>query len=293
MISKAWPIVFLLVSSAWAFDKDFKIESDRVPTEFALMFDSMKLEIKTAKEKIHMVGLVKDLDENLGTFEKEHLYMLLKSEVIKDVLEYRFEKVRQFDVTVLLMERLEIDFKKKEPLLNPFAKWIWRSILAELKYRHGMGLITNQSFNPLTFNGAKLAEAQRFERYLHYMLPWIDRMDSLTAPEFNSLTKEVSWVVLRRINDRSLLFKRYASTTSNQPKSKLFNIPQRLLEINPEDLKKIQNSEAEPTLSEKSKKEKTEAEAIVDKVTPDDMSSVSDDVIKAVDETIAPAMKKP
>lgn len=276
-----------------AFDKDLKIESDRVPTEFALLFESMKIEIKSGKEKIQFVGLIQELGENLGTLEKDQIYLLLKSEVIKNLLQYRFDKVRQFDMTSLLIERLDNDYNQKQKYLSPFAQWIWRSIIAELKYRQKMGLITAKSFNPRSFEGAKLAEANRFQRYLSYILPWIDRMDSLTAAQFNELTKEVSWVILKRMNDRSILFKRYASTLLSGTKVKLFNIPQRLLEIHPEELKRIQNEPDEPTLKEQSEKEKSNAQETVDKVTPDDMSTVSDDVIKTIDKTITPPAKKP
>lgn len=276
-----------------AFDKDLKIESDRVPTEFALLFESMKIEIKTAKEKIRFVGLIQELGENLGTLEKDQIYLLLKSEVIKNLLQHKFDKVRQFDMTTLLIDRLSNDFNQKQKYLNPFAQWIWRSIIAELKYRQKLGLITQKSFNPRSFEGSRLAEAMRFQRYLAYIMPWIDRMDSLDAAQFNNLTKEISWPILHRINECSLLFKRYAPRPPSESKIKLFNIPQRLLEIHPEELKRIQNESEEPTLKEQAEKERSDAQETVDKVTPEDMSTVSDDVIKNIDKTIAPPAKKP
>ncbi|HXH73765.1 MAG TPA: hypothetical protein VNJ08_02300 [Bacteriovoracaceae bacterium] len=294
MIFKALFIsLFCLSSLAQAFDKDFKIVSDRVPTEFTLLFNSLKVEIKTPKDKVIMVGLIQDMGENLSTLEKEHIFLLLKSEVIKNVLEHKFDKVREFDMTNLLIERLNGDFTQKEKYLSPFAQWIWRSILAELKYRQKMGLITAKSFNTRSFEGAKLAEAQRFQRYLGYILPWIDRMDSMNATQFNQLTKEVSWTILRRINERSILFKRFASTLKGESKVVLFNIPPRLLEIHPEDLKKMQNDTQEPTLKEKSLEAKDDAQTTVDKATPEDLSPISDDVIKSIDKTITPPVKEP
>lgn len=294
LIYKTLLLTLLFISSPlFAFNKDFKIVSDQIPTEFSLMFESMKMEIKTAKEKLQMVGLIQELGENLSTLQKEHLFLLLKSEVIKNVLEHKFDKVRQFDMTRLLIKRLENDYSKKQKYLNPFAQWIWRSILAELKHREKMGLITDKSFNPRAFEGSKQAEALRFQRYLGYILPWIDRMDSLNSPEFNQLTKEVSWIILRRINERSILFKRYASTLQGSTKVALFNIPPALLKINPDELKKIQSETPEPTLQEKSLKAKDDAQETVDKATPEDMSTISDDVIEAVDKSITPPVKTP
>lgn len=279
-------ILFILSQSALAFDKDFKTVNDRVPLEFQHLFDSMKIAIKKPSEQILFVGLCKDLDQNLGSLQKEHIFLLMKSEVIKNVLEYRHEKVRNFDMTTFLLSRLEEDYQKKQGLLTPFSQWIWRSIIAELKHRQGMGLITAKSFNPNLFDGAKKVEALRFSRYLSYLLPWVDKMDSLDASEFNELAKNVSWVILRRLNDRSLLFKRFASTATTDTKVTIFNIPGRLLELHPEDIKRMQSDAPATTVKEESEKAKTEATEQLQNVSPDDLSPLSDEVSKELDKKV-------
>lgn len=274
-------ILLFLPAIAFGFNKDFKTINDRVPLEFQQLFASMKLEVKTPLEKVMLVGLCKELDDNLSFLPKEHLFLFMKSEVTKDVLEYKFAKVRQFDLTVNLIDRLEKDYKKKEKYLNPFAGWIWRSIIAELKVRADHGLITAKSFSSRNFEGAKLAEAQRFEKYLRYLMPWIDRMDSLSASDFNSLSKEVGWTVLRRINDRSLLFKKYASTAAGDTKLSLFNIPQKLLNMNPDDVKAAEKVEQLPSsLQDEGAREKSDAAQSVESATPTDMSPLSEEIDK-------------
>ena len=277
-------LAFILSTPLMAFDKDLKTTSDRIPLEFNLLFESMKLEIKSPKEKLEFIGLLQELDQNLGLLEKEHIFLLMKSEVIKNVLEHKFPQVRQFDVTNLLVTGLEKDFIEKQRYLNPFSQWIWKAILAELRHRRQLGLISDKSFNPRNFEGSKQQEALRFERYLTYLLPWIDRMDSLTPTQFNELSKQASWQVLRRLNDRSVLFKRYATTAAGDTKVTLFNIPQRLLEITPTDIKKIKSQDEEPTLKEQAEKAREEASQQLQKITPDDMSPLSDEVIKEIEE---------
>lgn len=282
MISKIIIGLFIALP-AFAFDKDFKTVNDRVPLEFNYLFDSMKLGVKKPQEKIQLVGICKELDDNLGFLQKEHIFLLMKSEVIKNVLEYKHKKVRNFDMTTFLVTRLEGDFEKKKTFLSPFSQWIWRSILAELKYRQGMGLITARSFNAGNFDGAKKAEAQRFGRYLTYLLPWIDKMDSLSASDFNDLTKEVSWIILRRLNERSLLFKRFASTASTDTKVTIFNIPSKLLEVHPQDIIRARDEGPTPSLKEQSEAEKTEATKQVQGATPEDLSPLSDELSKELD----------
>ena len=287
----------LISSSALAFDNDFKAINERVPLEFNQLFESMKSQIKAPSEKVRLVGLTQELNTNLGFLPKEHIFLLMKSEVIKNVLEYKFSKVRQFEVTVALIERLERSFTKKEKELNSFSQYIWRSIIAELKLRRDMGLITDKTFNPTNFQGAKQADAFRFRRYLNYILPWIDRMDALSPSDFNELTKEVSWVVLERLNNRSLLFKRYSSTAAGDTQIALFNIPARLTDLHPEDIKKMQNDQEDQpirqteTLQDLSAQEKEKAEGEVKKATPEDMSPVSEDVNKALEKVVEPDLQ--
>lgn len=274
-------LVLFLSFQAFAFNKDFKTVNDRVPLEFQHLFTSMKLEVKTPIEKVQLVGLCKELDDNLAFLPKEHLFLFLKSEVIKNTLEFKFSKVRNFDLTVSLIDRLEKDLQKKEKYLNPFSVWVWRSIIAELNLRKEHGLITQKSFNARIFEGQKLAEAMRFEKYLKYLMPWIDRMDSLSAGDFNLLTKEVGWTILRRINDRSLLFKKFASTAAGDTKISLFNIPQKLTEINPEEIRNLQSEKLLPTsLQEEGAQEKDSASEAVEKATPTDMSPLSEEIDK-------------
>jgi len=269
---------------SFGFDKDFKTVNDRVPLEFNYLFESMKIGSQSPSDKLKLIGICKDLDENLGFLQTEHIFLLLKSEVIKNVLEHKHQKVRAFDMTTPLLLRIEEDFSNKQSLLNPFSQWIWRSIIAELKHRESMGLITNKSFNPNLFEGAKKLDANRFARYLNYILPWIDKMDSLSAAEFNNLTREVSWIILRRLNERSLLFKRFASTATTETKVTIFNIPSKLLVLHPEDIKRMQSDETPLTLKEESEKEKLKAMEQVQGVTPDDLSTLSDEVSKELEQ---------
>jgi hypothetical protein len=279
--------ILLFSFSAMAFDKDFTAVSERVPLEFGLLFESLKLEVKSPSDKLKMVALCKDLNTNLGSLKKEQIYFLMKSEVIKNTMEYKFVKTRQFDVTTLLIKRLDDGYENKSKYMNKFSLWIWRSILAELKMRQKAGIITERSFSARTFDGARLQEALRFEKYLTYLNPWIDRMDSYTAPEFNQLSKDVSWVILRRLNERSILFKRFAASAISGTQVTIFNIPQRLLDLKPSQIKNIDN-DAPLSYQEQSQVEKASATKTVEKVTPEDMSTISDGLAEELEKKTKP-----
>ncbi len=283
MISKLLFLSLLLVPAARAFDKDFTTVNDRVPHEFSVLFDSLKASIDSPAEKIKMVGLCKDLDENLGYLPKDQIFLLMKSEVMKNVLQHPFKKLRQVDVNAALLKRIDDAYARKERLLTPFSLWVWRSVAAELRHRQGLGLVTEKAFDVRNFTGTKLPEAQRFARYLTYLKPWLERMENATATEFNQLTKHASWIILRSINNRSLLFKRFASTITTDVKTTTFNIPRKLLDLHPEDIKRMQKDQTSFSLKDESEKERSKAREQVDKATVEDMSPVSDELAKELE----------
>lgn len=283
---KSFLILFLIAKSAWSFDSDFKIISDRVPLEFEMMFQSLKVEAKLPSEQLNVIAITKDLNENLKYLEKEHIFLLLKTEVIKGVLEHKFKLPRPIEVNDSLIARLEREQINKQENLSRFSKWIFQSTIAELKHRQALGLITSAYFNPATFGDAKRGEAIRFKKYLVYMTPWMEKMMSLSPLEFNQLSKSVSIEILRRVNSRTQLFKQFAKTAQTTTAVTIFNIPPKYAEMGADTIKRMQNDQpTELTLKEQSKKEKLEAAETIERVTPLDMSPLSDDVAKELEAT--------
>lgn len=276
------PLFALYSVKGSAFNKDFTIISDKTPYEFNIMFNSMKDSLQELGEQIKLIGFSEELNRNLGFLEKEHIFFLMKSEVSKSVLEYRFEKSRQFDISSRIIEKLEKKFSQQSRYLSDFSKWIWRSIIAELKHRQEMGLITQNSFSPTLFSGDKKIQALRFEKYLNYLMPWIDQMDNLDHERFNQLALKVSWEVLRKLNDRSLLFKNMSYAQSSLS-TQLFNIPAKLQNLTPEKLKEMQYLEENKSLHEQSQAEKTQAQEKVDQIEANDLSPFSDEITKKIE----------
>ena len=280
-------LFFILTFSAFSlsFDKDFKTVNDRVPLEFNHLFESLKGNISSAQEKMKIIDLCKDLNENLGLLGKEHIFLLMKSEVIKHTLEYKHKKFNTHPINKNLIAHLEKDFQNKQPKLSSFSQWIWESILAELKHREAMNLISEKNFNATHFSGSSKPQALRFERYLIFLVPWIDKMLSLNPEEFNKLTKKVSWIILQSLNQRSLLFKQLSSASSGETKVQIFNIPAHLFESKPLlSPKETQSDIDSGSLDQESKIEKKRAFQEIQNVSPDDLSPLSDEVTKEIEQ---------
>ncbi|HLW58138.1 MAG TPA: hypothetical protein VKY27_12160 [Bacteriovoracaceae bacterium] len=282
-VNSALALIFTLFSSkAFAFNKDFTVISDKTPYEFNVMFNSLRGQLKKVDDQMKLVGYSEDLNRNLGFLEKEHIFLLIKSEVIKSVLEYRFEKSSQFDITTNLIEKLEKRFNDQERYLTDFSRWIWRSLIAELKHRQKLGLITQNSFNPELFSGEKKAQAVRFQRYLHYLMPWIDQMENLDHQRFNELSVKVSWEILRKLNDRSLLFKNM-SYAQGAEATQIFNIPAKLQNLTPDKVKELKFLEENKSLREESQRERSEATDQINQIEPNDLSPLSDEISKKIE----------
>lgn len=276
----------LIPLTTFGMSKDFRIVNDRLPHEFTLLFESLKAQVSSPHETRALVDLARELDENLGLLSKEHLYFLVKSEIIKNVLEHNHQKVRNFDVTVFLLERLQKDLNSKNQELNSFSLWIWRSILAELIHRKDMGLITERTFDPKRFKGNKQNSALRFKKYLKYLTPWVDKMDGLSAKEFNQYSTTVAWSILKKLNQRSLLFKRFASTATSSTRIAIFNIPTDLLENRDDKVSQPFKEEPTLTLKEESQKQKSQAIKEVQAASPDDLSPLSEEVSRELENKI-------
>ena len=72
-------LLLILSNLAFGFDKDFTTVNDRVPLEFNHLFDSLKLNARTPAEKVRLIGLAQELNQNLGFLSKEHIFLLMKN----------------------------------------------------------------------------------------------------------------------------------------------------------------------------------------------------------------------
>ena len=286
MIFKLFYFLLLgMSSSVLAFNPDFKTISGRTPHEFDLLFETLKSESKMPSNQLIMIGLCKDINEGMKTLAPEHIYILMKTEVTKGTLQHSFKKARQFDFNDMLVERVQKAVVSKQEKYSRFANWIAQSILAELKLRQSNGIISAKSFNPNLYNGEKKNEAIRFQRYLKYLNPWIERILNDGPEDFNKLSRIVSLEILGNINSRAQLFKKFSPSNASATATNVINIPQKLLDLSPEQIKDMQNDRPAPeaTLSEQSKKEKLEAAKEIEKVTPLDMSPISEDVARELE----------
>jgi hypothetical protein len=281
-------LTFTLLTSisALGFNKDFTTVNDRVPYEFKLMFESLKSDSKTKADQFKLVALAQDLNTNLAPLQKNTIFFLMKSEIIKNVLEYKIPKSRPFTPSQANVQRLFAKWEQNQKSYSSFSRWIIQSILAEMKQAEADGFIlAGQDLRPQLFTGDKQAKTVRFLRFMKYASAWCDQIDSRSAGEFNQLASTVSWVTLDRLNQRALLLKRYASTSQSDTTTVTFNIPGELANYSPSEIKNLEEPPV-PTLKEASEATRQEAEEQTQKLAPEDLSPLSEDIQKKIDDQL-------
>lgn len=283
------PLLLILSLSSvhvFGFNKDFTTVNDRVPYEFKLMFESLKDQANNKTDQFKLVALSQDLNTNLSPLAKNTIFFLMKSEIIKNVLEYKIPKSRPFTATTGSVQRLLSKWDLNQKSYTSFSRWIIQSVLAELKQADADGLIlAGDVIKTQNLSGEKQIKAIRFLRFMKYAASWCDQIENLSAAEFNQLAASVSWVAMDRLNQRALLLKRYASTSQSETTTVTFNIPGELVNLSPSEIKNLQEAPT-PTLKEASEASRQEAKEQTQKLAPEDLSPLSEDIQKKIDQQL-------
>jgi hypothetical protein len=161
-------------------------------------------------------------------------------------------------------------------------------VLAELRLKNEEGLISELPFSTTKFEGGLKTKAIQFQRSLKYLIPLIDKMDSLNADEFNLLMKKISWQILERLNNRSLILKMNTYEQEKNQRFSLFNIPQKLIDMKPDEIKRMQSENQPRTLEEKANLEKMNALKQADQIMPEDLSPLSEEINRELEGKISP-----
>jgi hypothetical protein len=283
-------IIFLFLPTlSFGFNKDFVVNDERVPYEFKLMFETLKINAQDYSSQAHLVSTSLELNNQLNKLGKEHLYFLLKSEIYKHTLQYNFTTKRLFKLTSFSLDRLREKLNKNSSQYSGFSKWIFQSLIADCKVYEDNGLVTNANLNPQTLNAEKYIQYQKLNRLLKYAGPWLEKIDTLSPNEFNSLSKEASLNVFEHLKIRGKLFKNLTQNALQADPIDLITVPDSVKSLISNDVPVTQAknvSPTAPTLEEKSEKESLKAQDQVDKIDTPDMSKISDDINKELEKKV-------
>lgn len=252
--------LLLMPSFALAFSKDFKLINDRAPLEFKLMFESMKNGLRDPVEQNRLVAYCGRINRGLAPLRKDQVMFLLKSEIYRTVLDWKFTDDR-FQITESALNRLRMNLISGKDIYSPFSLWILEALLADSEK------IKTVPTGP---------EAEMTSRYVR---KWLAQAEALSAADFNALTLQVSWKILERVRERALLVQTVASESVQDTEEQTFNIPQ----LNESPPTPQAPAASAPSVSEQADRARDEAEKSLGKIDVKPSDIPATDMSEAID----------
>lgn len=219
-----WILPLILFSTcAHAYNKDFKLVNDRAPHEFKVLFESMRNSLRDPVEEARLVAYCSRIDKGLAPLKRDQSMLLLKTEIYKTLLEWKFSK-SDYRVTNKSLDRIKTNLTNDAAIYTPFSKWVIETMMADLEgFRASGELDTAESVRNRSSGDEN---ARQITKILTYTREWLHKADTLTAQNFNELTQKASWMILQRVREKALLFQELSSKAVQVTEEKTFNIPQ-------------------------------------------------------------------
>lgn len=269
---KFFILIAFYISNLWAFPNDFKLINDRTPIEFNVLFESMKNSLRDPVKQAELAVICNKINKGLAPLKVEQVKFLIMSEIYKTILEWKFPK-NESNFSSSDLKRILFNRENNQNIYTPFSTSIILSIVADAER--------------IAIDDNKLQNAEK-KQIQQYVGKWLKQADNLSPTDFNALTLEVSWEILKRIERESILFQELSSKAIEDVREDTFNIPQLNIQ-QPASKPKTPNSTI--SVSEQSEEIKEQSEKAMQKigVTPGDISS--DDFSNAINKIDAEDIK--
>lgn len=280
--------LILLPTFAFGFNRDFTLVNDRSPYEFKQMFESMKYQLKTPEDQLHMIVLCQHLNKSLASLKKDQVYFLLKSEVFKNALEFGY-RYTSFAPNSFTMKRLKEKLIENDQVYSSFSKWFIKALMADLAPFESDNILDSTLAQRASFIGEKQQKLLKLRKILPYVTPWIEKAYTSSAQDFNGQTLELSWAILEQAHQRALLFQKFARESVNLTQEMTFNIPEKVIKDAGQIIESNQTKPAAPemNLSQRQELEKMRAESQTKKIVVDPIQSAEPDSLsEAIDQKI-------
>ena len=280
-------ISFHAYSFQSGFESGFQLSSHhKLPQEFKLLFESLKGQISQEEkisqdeEKRKLIQQCFTLSENLKMIDKDQVFLFVKTQIIRHILEAKYSKINTIALSAGFIKKLEESYEQKKTELHSFSRWIWNSILSELKDKRDQ------------IKGDKTK--------LQYLSGWLSSMENLSALDFNLMVNKLSWNVLEKMIERSQLLRfgheQSSDSAHNSHDTKnFFVIPAELRQKYLHVSTNILHSDSPPddleenrliNLKKASEAAKESAKTKMEQISADDLSPLSDEIMKEIEEKL-------
>ncbi|MFZ8933178.1 MAG: hypothetical protein ACO20H_06605 [Bacteriovoracaceae bacterium] len=207
-------LIFLfIITPLFAAPKKF-VSVKEVPAELAYLIDTIQEHEYTQEEVDQLMDLIKRLDYILPHLTKEEAFFLSKSEIYFNVLRQNRNK---YDVEADLLNKstlstLENLIKKNSEIYSPYALWLSKAILSDLKILFESSLFSVYKALKKDERPLKSSQAKVLDTKLKMLLPWFKKFTTLSPKDLEEELKYNQFDQLKavvRTSEKLLRFSRF------------------------------------------------------------------------------------
>jgi hypothetical protein len=227
-------IILISLFSFLAFSQDDKPLAnlkliDSVSEELRIIVDHLNYNEVSKDHAREVLAACELINNDTINMDSINLLFLIKSEIYKGLLNNQHLSYEDsVQISEVIVKSIEYKFKKHEVSYSPFAKWIFNSIIEDLKpYRANDFLNRYQTVSRT--NMKEMSMALGLQKALKYISPWIIAIESQTPESFNNTLTLISIDILKLISRKTYFFKEFSFRFSQKQREAIFEIPKLAL----------------------------------------------------------------
>lgn len=227
-------IILISLFSFLAFSQDDKLLAnlkliDSVSEELRIIVDHLNYNEVSKDHAREVLAACELINNDTINMDSINLLFLIKSEIYKGLLNNQHLSYEDsVQISEVIVKSIEDKFKKHEVSYSPFAKWIFNSIIEDLKpYRANDFLNRYQTVSRT--NMKEMSMALGLQKALKYISPWIIAIESQTPESFNNTLTLISIDILKLISRKTYFFKEFSFRFSQKQREAIFEIPKLAL----------------------------------------------------------------
>lgn len=227
-------IILISLFSFLVFSQDDKLLAnlkliDSVSEELRIIVDHLNYNEVSKDHAREVLAACELINNDTINMDSINLLFLIKSEIYKGLLNNQHLSYEDsVQISEVIVKSIEDKFKKHEVSYSPFAKWIFNSIIEDLKpYRANDFLNRYQTVSRT--NMKEMSMALSLQKALKYISPWIIAIESQTPESFNNTLTLISIDILKLISRKTYFFKEFSFKFSQKQREAIFEIPKLAL----------------------------------------------------------------
>lgn len=255
-------LILFIISINNVYSK-INFNTNKVPIEFQYLVEHLDMNVKDLN---NIIENIKIINSDLSALPKETTLFLLKFEVYKEVLNFNQQKdSNTIFLNTVYLDKVESKLKTNKAAYSRFGQWLIKSIVADYQPFREDEFINNLE---AASKGSSTARKRyrEFKQVHKFNNFWLDRFEKLSTIKFNSLISELSKRTIVNLATKSYLFSKQYKNLGTLKSENLFILPVTIKETSEEEVKP------------EKKENKSTAKELMEKISPEDLSSVSDEI---------------